>query len=334
MADRLVLGIDEAGYGPNLGPLCVAASVWRVIDDLAPEQLYAHLEGLVSATPAAGRLAIGDSKQLYRAADGLARLEGTVLGALCTLDRLPNDWRGIWPVLDPQALPQIDELPWHDGYNERLPCSLPSPQGDPDASQTPDARGSEEVALAALRLKAARQRGVHLVDLAASVLFPRRFNQELAAGANKADLLLEAVLGLVARVLARVPDLPAVVLCDRLGGRKRYLPQVQRQLSERVVCVQREDDAVSQYAAWESGRPVSLRFQVDGEQFLPVALASMTAKYLRELAMRPFNAFWQRHLPGLAPTAGYPVDARRFLTQIEPRLAQLDIPLDALWRQR
>ena len=329
-----MLGIDEAGYGPNLGPLCVAASVWRVAEKLAPEQLYAHLDGQVSATPAVGRLAIGDSKQLYRAADGLPRLEVTVLGALSTLDRLPDDWRGIWPVLDPQALPQIDELPWHHGYHEHLPCSLPSPQGDPDASQRPGARESEEVALAASRLKAARQRGVHLVDLAATVLFPRRFNRQLAAGANKADLLLEAVLELVARLLARVPDLPVAVLCDRLGGRKRYLPQVQRQFFERVVCVQREDDALSQYAAWEGGRPLCLRFQVDGEQLLPVALASMTAKYLRELAMRPFNAFWQRHVPGLAPTAGYPVDARRFLTQIEPTLPQLNIPLDTLWRQR
>ena len=71
-----------------------------------------------------------------------------------------------------------------------------------------------------------------------------------------------------------------------------------------------------------SARPagaVEFRFQPKGERHLPTALASMTAKYLRELAMRPFNAFWQRHVPGLAPTAGYPSDSRRFWNEIRAR---------------
>ena len=38
----------------------------------------------------------------------------------------------------------------------------------------------------------------------------------------------------------------------------------------------------------------------------------MTSKYLRELAMRAFNDFWCGRVPDLAPTAGYPGDARRF----------------------
>ena len=35
----------------------------------------------------------------------------------------------------------------------------------------------------------------------------------------------------------------------------------------------------------------------------------MASKYLRELAMRPFNEFWSRHVPELKPTAGYPLNA-------------------------
>lgn len=334
MAPSLIVGIDEAGYGPNLGPLCVVASVWCVEEGLAPERLYARLQGLVHTTPSPGLLTIADSKQLYRAPEDLARLEGTVLAALCTLGRLPPDWRSIWPAVDPQALPQIDELLWHDGYNERLPCAVLPAADDDRAARRTAAAASPTLDQAAALLQAAGQRGVQLVDLAASVLFPRQFNQQLAAGSNKSDLLLKAVLGLVARVLDCFPGLPAMVLCDRQGGRKRYLPSVQSQFSGRAVRVQREDDAISQYAAWEGQRPVTLRFQVDGEKLLPVALASMTAKYLRELAMRPLNAFWQRQVPGLAPTAGYPLDARRFLQQIETALARLSVPLDALWRQR
>ena len=44
--------------------------------------------------------------------------------------------------------------------------------------------------------------------------------------------------------------------------------------------------------------------------------ASMTSKYVRELAMELFNRFWQRHVPGLTPTKGYPEDAKRFRRDI------------------
>ena len=42
----------------------------------------------------------------------------------------------------------------------------------------------------------------------------------------------------------------------------------------------------------------------------------MTSKYLRELAMKAFNAFWCDRVPGLPPTAGYPTDAKRFYHDI------------------
>jgi hypothetical protein len=60
----------------------------------------------------------------------------------------------------------------------------------------------------------------------------------------------------------------------------------------------------------------------------------MTAKYLRELAMRPFNRYWQTHVPGLAPTAGYPGDSRRFWNEIRPAQLRLQIADEVLWRQR
>ena len=32
--------------------------------------------------------------------------------------------------------------------------------------------------------------------------------------------------------------------------------------------------------------------------------------------MRQFNRFWAKHVPGIAPTAVYPVDAKRFFAEI------------------
>ena len=47
----LVIGTDEAGYGPNLGPLVVAASLWRVA--APPTEVEASLAAAVSAATAA-----------------------------------------------------------------------------------------------------------------------------------------------------------------------------------------------------------------------------------------------------------------------------------------
>ena len=51
-----ILGTDEAGYGPNLGPLVVSLTVWEAdTDDLSP--LFEPLKQ--------AEIAIGDSKKLY-----------------------------------------------------------------------------------------------------------------------------------------------------------------------------------------------------------------------------------------------------------------------------
>jgi hypothetical protein len=50
--------------------------------------------------------------------------------------------------------------------------------------------------------------------------------------------------------------------------------------------------------------------------------------------MRQFNTWWQQQLPGLRPTQGYPVDAKRFLADIQHLLQPLQISESLLWRTR
>ncbi|MGH7177038.1 MAG: hypothetical protein ACREJC_06650, partial [Tepidisphaeraceae bacterium] len=69
-------------------------------------------------------------------------------------------------------------------------------------------------------------------------------------------------------------------------------------------------------------------------QSMPVAIASMLSKYLREALMRRFNAFWKTHVPGLSPTAGYYVDGLRFLRDIQTKRRELGICDDLLVRSR
>jgi hypothetical protein len=59
-----------------------------------------------------------------------------------------------------------------------------------------------------------------------------------------------------------------------------------------------------------------IHFRPEAEDaHLPVALASMTAKLVRELAMARFNRYWCLRMPELKPTAGYTLDARRWLEE-------------------
>jgi hypothetical protein len=60
----------------------------------------------------------------------------------------------------------------------------------------------------------------------------------------------------------------------------------------------------------------------------------MFSKYVREIYMETFNAFWQRHLPELKPTAGYHQDAGRFLADIASTREKLSVPDEVLIRKR
>ena len=83
----------------------------------------------------------------------------------------------------------------------------------------------------------------------------------------------------------------------------------------------------------------SLSWQVHFEakaeaRHLPVALASIYAKYVRELFMEQINRYWTAQVPGLRPTAGYYSDGRRFLADIDQRCKRLKTPMRRLLRIR
>src|SRR5947209_18735452 len=79
-----IVGIDEAGYGPNLGPLVMTAAACRLPDNLAGANLWTLLRRVVRRKAGADddRLVIADSKVVYGPAQGLAALERGVLAVL------------------------------------------------------------------------------------------------------------------------------------------------------------------------------------------------------------------------------------------------------------
>lgn len=321
-----LLGTDEAGYGPNLGPLVVAASLWRVSSKrITPPDLYECLADAISADGRDNlRIAIADSKQLYSSGSSLRLLERGVLSALRSIDREVVSWREAWQTLSGDG---PCSLPWYIDYDSRLPLHATT----------------DELALASTKLsdcfKTAR---IELVDLRACLVHPEEFNQGCLLHDSKGAVLSQATLSLARSMMSVCHDGPVYIYCDKHGGRNHYSSLVWEELAAHEdmsgggfpVQIVRESRSESIYQ-WRRGEfKREIRFVAKGERFLPAALASMTAKYLRELAMAAFNSYWLGHFPDLAPTAGYPGDAARFRDVISAKAAELSFAPATWWRER
>ncbi len=96
-----------------------------------------------------------------------------------------------------------------------------------------------------------------------------------------------------------------------------------------------ESDEYSAYELITRRTTWHVSFAQSGEsKELPVAMGSLISKYVRELFMGCFNAFWTEHVAELVPTAGYYQDGRRFLKDIAADAERLRIGRDLLVRQR
>jgi hypothetical protein len=315
-----LLGTDEAGYGPNLGPLVISATVWRLPDDGLGDDLHARLADGVVARPGDAKgpkVAIADSKALYSTDKGLRHLERGLLAALGVLGRKADGWDAVWAALDPNYASVRQTVPWQINYATALPIDATSAEID--------------TATANLRTTLAAA-GIELIDIRSRAVFPEEFNRLIDRYASKGAALSILTLDLLAEAMRPLGDEPIRVTCDKHGGRNRYAALLVRRFPDGLIEVGGESREKSVYRFGPPQRRVEIAFQTKAEAHVPAALASMASKYLRELAMGAFNDFWRRRVEGIQPTAGYPQDAKRFKADIAAAQAKLGIDDYILWR--
>lgn len=313
-----LIGTDEAGYGPNLGPLTVTGTLWEV--DSPGVDLYSVLDQVV--TDRGGRhdskIFIADSKKVY--AGSIHNLELGVLALVYAATGLvPTNWRELVESICPEdSISHLPDQCWLTGQNLELPV-----KSDPVRIR----RMGDQFRETCERV------GVGLIELQCVPVFPPQFNSQIEQLGNKATLLSTETLKIVRRLMDRSDD-DIEIGCDKHGGRNKYAAIIQNILTDEFVMIGEEKLEISDYSFRENDRDVFIRFQARGESFLPTALASMVSKYLREVFMILWNDFWVLKIPEIKPTKGYPVDAKRFKSEIAAVQAELGINDRLIWRNK
>jgi len=309
----VVAGIDEAGYGPLLGPLVVAAAAFR----LAPDAAEGELDRITSdGNVRRHGLPTADSKRLYHAGGSLRALETSTLGHLA-LGRgsLPVRMAGLLEGALDFSAAELDELPW---YGEPIAAEGALP---PLLElRLPRVASLDQVLERAAWHEAwLAERGCRFVDLFLAPVVEPRFNRLSSAAGTKAWTLFHATGRLIETLVRRFPADELIIHVDRQGGRIHYGDLLQTFFPLAPLTTVRERPISSAYRLdWPGRSPVHIDFHVKADvRRAAVALASVAAKTTRELFMERLNAWFSSRHPPLQPTAGYGTDGQRFAQQVE-----------------
>lgn len=298
-------GLDEAGYGPMLGPLTVGFSAFRRSGSLDWETLA----GAVTDAPSGDRerLVVADSKRVFtRNPRGARRLEATALTFLAAAGT-PVRAPGALLRCAPEGLAPSDEVLADHPWYASLPTSLP-------LHCTEEALGEH-----LRRLEGALEGARADVAAAGVAVIPAgTLNASFARTDNKGATLWSFHSRVVLDLFERFGEEGLDLTCDRLGGRARYGRALSELVPFSTVRVLSESRQESRYLVTAGARRMHVRFVQKGDAIsLPTALASCLAKYARELVMGAFNRHFEAVGPGVRPTAGYVTDARRWLEDME-----------------
>ncbi len=302
-----IVGVDENGMGPSLGPM-IATAVTLEVERY--DRCRLRRNGL--------RAGITDSKETA----AFGKMAHTESVALALAERLtgrrPEDADAFFDAVAVGGLAGL-----------RAPCPEPSAYQCWSEPVVLPAFGGD-VGRGHRLLDRVERWGVAIRSVQSEVACARRLNAELGRQSKLGvDLAMFERLLLSAREAA--PE-ELLALCGMVGGIRRYGDRFHH-LGGRDVEVVAEERRLSSYRVAGLGE---VRFEVSADaRHLPVALASMVGKYVRELSMERQNRFYAGHDASLPRASGYrdPV-TRRFIRQSAPLRRRLRIAPDCFRRVR
>jgi ribonuclease HII len=303
---RTILGIDEAGLGPILGPLTLGYAAFGLPKPMTPAgilalDLWDALELGRDAVERKKRPVVCDSKKLYSPAKGVRALEEEVLAWAALAGHDPADFGAFRKGFCPLAREKPENYDWYAAEPEPFPLQA----------------GAERAALRGQALgRAMASTGYSLQGFGVNPILEGELNRLIKSTGNKSRAEFEGIARIIGPMWEKHRSL--AVVCDRQGGRTRYGRALAKEFPEAQVETLHEAKEISTYELTipevEGCPRMFIAFMEKGEGHqLPIALASMAAKYMRELMMHQFNQWFHTYDAGIKPTAGYYQDGKRWL---------------------
>jgi ribonuclease HII len=311
-----VVGIDENGLGPRLGPMITTAVTIDFGDayDAKKWRKRGLARGLTDSKATASSRRMGFAESVALAVAALS------VNATANSDRLASAFIGSL------------HLDGDVGLRAPCPTSATSALCHGHDLELPAFGGSLEEGMDAIRPLVVGRSTLRIARVRTVVNCVGVLNREHAAGRNKLVLDLAAMERL-SLDSSRSLGVDVHSLCGMIGG-IRDVPRYASHIAPESY-VAREADTNASCRAYDVAGVGSMRFEIDADSgHLPVALASMVGKYLRELAMARIIGLHRASGPSLESVSGYhdPVTAR-FVEASAPLRRRLDIVDDCFERR-
>lgn len=289
-----VVGIDENAYGPILGPMTVTGVLLDV-----PEPPFIYLD-LNQLNPPKG---LRDSKKVFTRSESSYSLGEIVALSLITSagGEVTNFRELLEFVSDTSRLKESELI-------SALDLELHLPLWAKHIDPSPITHWFETME-------------IEVKDIRVDIVTAKEFNELLKSSGSKSTLDFWKFMD----VMSALPDFD-LAMCGKLGG-TRYYGRLFEGIGVNVTAIQ-ETRGISSYRVAD-GREIHFILNGD-ERFLPIAMASIVGKYVREVFMFLMNKLVGHDEP-VPWASGYRHDAKTY--QLMEELSQR-FPKEEVVRER